>query len=87
MSVDPDCQRQRFVACRSARPERKKAESEAEGAGLTSGARREHANIRAPVDGGGIWLARNGRKEDSGQQDAEPTLAGELEAIPEADRP
>src|SRR5215217_1026637 len=35
----------------------------------------------------GRRLARNGRTEDSGQQDAEPALAGELEAIAEADRP
>src|ERR687893_509356 len=35
----------------------------------------------------GRRLARNGRTEDSGQQDAEPALAGELKAIAEADRP
>src|SRR5215210_2248634 len=35
----------------------------------------------------GRRLARNGRMEDSGQQNAEPALAGELKAIAEADRP
>ena len=33
------------------------------------------------------WPVRNGGMEDSGQQDAEPALAGELEAIAESDRP
>ena len=33
----------------------------------------------------GTWLAGNRKTEDSGQQDAEPALAGEPEEIAEAD--
>src|SRR5215211_8439695 len=46
---------------------------------------RKHPNRREGPQG--RWPARNGGTEDSGQQDAEPALAGELEAIAEADRP